>query len=527
MRKGERLPEYLRKIEINEKFGQALELLENSDDHLLITGKAGTGKSTLLEYWNWQTEKPLVVLAPTGVAAVNVGGETIHAFFGFKPGVTVKEAKQAASKRAKMKIYQKIETLVIDEVSMVRADLMDCVDEFLRKVRKSGQPFGGVQMCMIGDLYQLPPVVKGEERQALAAKYASPYFFDSEVMQKLINGQARRKLVLVELEKIYRQSDDRFIKLLNAVRNRSIDDGQLAEFNRRWRPKAEDEKGEYIYLTSLNRQADEINWANIEKLPGKPKVYRAAVSGRFDAKSFPTEAELKLKKRAQVMLINNDRQGRWINGTVGTVAKLEEEGIRVKLDDGELVEVKPFGWSLFKMVFNPQTKMIEKQEVGVFEQLPVRLAWAITIHKSQGKTFDRVMIDVGRGTFAHGQMYVALSRCRSLEGMILKQMMKKSHVILDWRVVKFLTGWQYQLSEERLPVEEKVSLIKEVIGKKGKLEIEYLKSKDVRSKRVIRPKRVEEMEYLGYEFLGMEAYCEERKADRVFRVEKILKMREV
>lgn len=523
-------------LDFNPQFQKALDLLENSGKHIFITGRAGTGKSTLLQYFRDHTKKNIVVLAPTGVAAVNIEGQTIHSFFRFKPGVTLKEARGAAKKCEKMKIFHKLECVVIDEISMVRADLLDCVNEFLKTIRKNKLAFGGVQMIFFGDLYQLPPVVTSSDREIFRTVYASPYFFDAKVASCLLHDSS--SFEFLELEKIYRQSDPKFIELLNSIRNKSFTEEHIAAFNRRFIPETNGNKSGLcpnrssamqneggICLTSTNAQADEINFLNLQKLKTKSKKYQGEIEGKFEIKDLPTDLELVLKPGARAMLLNNDRAGRWINGTLGTIVSCTENYVEVKLDNGEIYEVGHYMWEMLRFNYNVSARAIEKETVGSFTQIPLRLAWAVTIHKAQGKTFEKVTIDVGRGTFAPGQMYVALSRGTCLEGLTLKQPLKKSHVMTDWRVSKFLTNFQYAISEKSISKEDKIALIKKAIIEKNKLQITYLKAKDEKSRREILPLKVELMEFKGYEFMGVEAFCFTRGESRVFRVEKILEMK--
>ncbi|PKN51193.1 MAG: AAA family ATPase [Deltaproteobacteria bacterium HGW-Deltaproteobacteria-13] len=510
-------------IDFNPEFQGALSLIENTDKHIFITGRAGTGKSTLLNYFHHHTKKNVVILAPTGVAAVNVGGQTIHSFFHFKPGVTLAAIKKKrASGKEKKSIYKKLTTIVIDEVSMVRADLLDCVDKFLRlNGPDSKRPFGGVQMIFIGDLYQLPPVVSGTEREIFKSLYSSPYFFSAKVMEEL-------DMEFVELEKVYRQKDDEFVRLLNAIRNNSITDDDIALFNKRCNPSCDVSTDEfYISLTSTNDMADSINEKRLAELPGKLWKAQGVIEGDFGKESMPTAEELKLKKGAQIMLLNNDSYGRWINGTIGKVLGFEkdEEGevlICAKLDNGETVEISPYTWEIYHFFLKDDE--LASESVGSFTQYPVRLAFAVTIHKSQGKTFEKAVIDVGRGTFAHGQMYVALSRCTTLEGMVLRQPLKKSHVLMDWQVVKFLTRIQYDKANLKCSHEDKIELIHSAIREKKNLDILYLKAKDEKSRRTIRPLSVGAMEYSGHPFVGLSAYCLERNQKRVFNVDRILEI---
>jgi energy-coupling factor transporter ATP-binding protein EcfA2 len=510
-------------IDFNPEFRHALSLMEDTSRNMLITGRAGTGKSTLLKHFRENTKKKIVILAPTGVAAVNVQGQTIHSFFHFKPSVTPSSIKRKKkTEKGKPTIYKKLTTIVIDEVSMVRADLLDCIDKFLRfNGPDEKQPFGGVQMIFIGDLYQLPPVVTSAEREIFKSHYPTPYFFSAKVFDELT-------IEFVELEKVYRQKDDEFVRLLNTIRNRTVTDDDLAIFNKRCRPDFEAPEGSfYLSLTSTNALADTINEKRLAELPGK--VWKAAglIEGDFGKEYLPTAVDLKLKKGAQIMLLNNDSYGQWINGTVGLIRKFEkddegEEVIVADLDNGDTARITPHTWKIYR--FFLEDHELHSEEVGSFTQYPVRLAFAVTIHKSQGKTFENVVIDIGRGTFAHGQMYVALSRCTTLEGIVLKQPLKKSHIMMDWQVVKFLTGIQYAQSAKMLSRDDKMKIIEGAITEKNSIEILYLKGQDEKSRRVVRPLRLGEMEYKGYPYMGMEAFCLERGEKRLFNVDKILEI---
>jgi ATP-dependent exoDNAse (exonuclease V) alpha subunit len=403
-------------------------------------------------------------------------------------------------------------------------------------------------MILIGDLYQLPPVVTGQERglfapdplalrrrgaeaspldARIAARYESPYFFSSRVF-----AEPDFAMDFVELEKVYRQSDADFIALLNAIRNRSIDDGQIELLNSRLDPGFTPPDDEfYITLTSTNDLAAVRNREKLAALPGRGRRYEGFVEGEFDRRSLPTDEALELKRGAQVMLLTNDRRGRFVNGTIGRVAKISKSAdadgddiVTVELPDGEEVDLTPNTWELFRFQYDAEADRVESEAVGAFTQYPLRLAWAVTIHKSQGKTFDRVVIDIGRGAFAHGQVYVALSRCTSFEGLVLRTPIRRGHILMDWRIVGFLTRFQYRKAEEALPLEDKRVILREAIRDGRELEIVYLKPDDTKSRRRIRPESVEMMEYHGKRFEGLRAYCHKRGECRTFRLDRILEI---
>jgi len=428
-------------IVLTPEFVFALDKMEAGVGHVLLTGKAGTGKSTLLGRFRSSTRKKVVVLAPTGIAALNVRGETIHSFFKFKPDVSLERIKRVSAKRRKE--YSVLDAVVIDEASMVRADLFDCVERFLRlNGRDSSKPFGGVQMILVGDLYQLPPVVVHQEKEMFRTKYASEFFFDSEAFKQA--GFEK-----VELEKVYRQKDAVFLDILNAIRHNSVTDAQLELLNRQY--VGVDGSGQEVRrqmdvtLTTVNRVADEINQRNLDALNGSPMQFAARVQGRLNRDQHPAPEMLRLKTGAQVMMLNNDPKGRWVNGSMGIVTGFGfyDEGknvVEVRLESGDEVDVSPFRWDVSKQVLDPKSNTLKAKSIGSCMQFPMRLAWALTIHKSQGKTFDKVRLDLTQGTFAPGQLYVALSRCRSLEGLSLAKPVEKRHAMVDERVVKFMNG---------------------------------------------------------------------------------------
>jgi len=414
-----------------------LDFLHDGVEHVFLTGNAGTGKTTLINTYKEKSSKNVVTVAPTGVAAVNAKGETIHSFFGFPPNVTVQKAIYEAKKTRKAKLYQALEVLIIDEISMVRADLLDAIDIFLQTVRHHKISFGGVRVIMVGDLHQLPPVVTNQEREALFSVYKSPYFFSSHCFQKLISG-LYKQIVFFELDTIYRQSDKKFIDILNRVRVNKVEESDLNILNGCLVDS--ESLDDYILLTTINDTADKVNEIKLNEIPGVLHVYHAQSMGQFQEKQAPTATELKLKTGAKVMLLNNDPDNRWINGTVGTVLKVMADEVMVKLQNGEIEVVGPFTWTAYKTEFLEDENKIESIEVGSFKQLPLRLAWAITIHKSQGKTFEKVAIDFGSGAFAHGQVYVALSRATRLSGLKLLRPIRKEGIIVDTNVLDFLTS---------------------------------------------------------------------------------------
>jgi len=510
------------KIDINKDFKKALLIVEDSDRNIFITGKAGTGKSTFLNHLRSTTSKKMVYLAPTGVAAINIKGQTIHSFFRFKPNVTLDKIKKLP-KKSSNGIFKKLDAIVIDEISMVRADLMDCVDKFMRLNGKNKDlPFGGSQMILIGDLYQLPPVVTGAEREIFKTHYKSRYFFDAHIFKDF-------EMEFVELSKIYRQSDKNFIEILNAIRNNSATKDHLEMINARLNRESEPAlKDLSIYLTTTNQMAKEINENRLKTLGSELKSYEGKIEGDFSEKTLPTDEELELKAGAQVMMLNNDSQGRWVNGSVGRieeiVSSLDKDVIVIELSDGEIIEVTPHTWDLFHFVFDDESSKLVSESVGSFTQYPLTLAWAITIHKSQGKTFDNVIIDIGKGTFAHGQIYVALSRCTSLDGITLKRAIENKHVFMDRRVVKFVTDHQYRLAEAIMSIDEKIGFIDRAIKDAKRLEIVYLRASDEKSTRIIDPKYVGEMEYLGKSYIGVRGLDSKSNSERNFRVDRILEL---
>ena len=438
------------KVEINPAFAKALKLMEAGEQHLFITGKAGTGKSTLLNHYQANSQQTPVVLAPTGIAALNVRGQTIHRFFGFGIDVTPEKIQQDRIRPRDPELYKQLKSIIVDEVSMLRADLLDCIDGFLRKYGpRPNTLFGGVQMVFVGDLYQLPPVVTGDLADAFSSYYETPYFFSAKAL-------AGEPLKIVELDKVYRQNDATFINLLNRIRDGSAEAADLTHLNERVDPDFEPgDDTSLVYLTTTNRNADRINAANLAELPGNPLVSHAEYDEDFTRDYFPTSLALAYKQGAQVMMVNNDPEGRWVNGDMGrieSVLRKEEydECLRVRLRSrNRVVEVPRHTWELVR--FTHRNGRIISEPAGNFRQLPIRLAWAVTIHKSQGQTFDRVVVDLESGAFAAGQIYVALSRCTSLEGLVLKQPLNQDSVYADPRIKRFLAEGRAPHRNESVP----------------------------------------------------------------------------
>ena len=453
----------------NDKVEMLNRFVQNTDVHIFLTGKAGTGKTTFLRNLSVTSSRRMVIVAPTGVAAINAGGVTIHSFFQLPFGPIVPEmwsreqetwngqrmanSQQLIAKinKTKLKIMRSLDLLVIDEISMVRADLLDAIDAVLRKVRHSDKPFGGVQLLMIGDIQQLAPVAKQNEWELLRPYYKSVYFFDSHVLKNT-------PYICVELDHIYRQNDITFINILNQVRNNRLDANHLDMLNARYIPDFNPDEDEgYITLTTHNVYADEINNKKLDKIDCKHITFKAEVRGVFPENAFPTKEILELKVGAQVMFVKNDHsvEKRYYNGKIGKIIAYDKkEGLSVQCDD-DVIKVSPVIWQNMEYVINEETKEIEEKEIGSFTQIPLKTAWAITIHKSQGLTFNKVILDAEMA-FAHGQVYVALSRCTSLEGLVLKSKMSQNAIFNDTVINNYVDRMPEIFPDEsRLEMEEK------------------------------------------------------------------------
>jgi ATP-dependent exoDNAse (exonuclease V) alpha subunit len=411
-------------VEPTPEFLAAHAYLRDGGGHLFVTGRAGTGKSTLLRCLRDLVASEMVIVAPTGLAAVNVGGQTIHSFFGFPPRlIRADDIRRSRNGR----IMRRLKFLVIDEVSMVRSDLMWAIDQSLRVNRgRPREPFGGVRLAMFGDLHQLPPVIDEAEVAAhLDTEHGGPFFFSLATLREGM-GTA-----LIELTQVFRQKDEDLIRVLNRVREGEADEDDLAILNTRVNPIRTLAEGEpYVILTPTNAAARRINMAYLEALPGTPHSFEAGVTGDFNESAQPTDATLVLKPGAKVMLLRNDSDRRWVNGTIARVSKLAEDRVWVDIDGSEH-EIERVAWENRRYAYDKAEEKIVETVAGTFKQFPLRLAWALTIHKSQGLTLDKVYVDLGRGTFAHGQAYVALSRCRTLDGLAFARPLRPSDILFD------------------------------------------------------------------------------------------------
>ena len=428
----------------NKEFQDALQLITHTRQSVFLTGKAGTGKSTFLKHICKSTKKKYVVLAPTGIAAINAGGVTLHSFFKLPfrpmlpddPDLSLQNGRIFdffKYRKEHRRIMKEVDLVIIDEISMVRADIIDCVDRILRVYTGNMRlPFGGKQLLFVGDVFQLEPVVPSDQKEILSLFYASPFFFSARVFKEI-------NLVPIELQKVYRQTDPVFIGVLDKIRNNMASKTELDILNARYFPTFSPEEDDmYITLATRRDQVDYINEKKLSELPGEETVSTGRIEGDFPESSLPTQKNLSIKERAQVIFIDNDPQRRWVNGTIGMISYIDEEQhVFVLLENGKEYLVERTSWRNRKYKYNEKEKRIEEEIIGTFEQLPLRLAWAITVHKSQGLTFSRVVVDLSGGVFAGGQTYVALSRCTSLEGLVLTCRISSRDIFVRKEIVEF------------------------------------------------------------------------------------------
>lgn len=513
---------------LTDEFKEVLDVLKTSNDNLFITGKAGTGKSSLLKHFIKNTNKKLVVLAPTGVAALNIGGQTIHSFFRFPPKII--DQKKIEPDYVRADLFKNLQMLIIDEVSMVRADLMNAIDIALRKNRnRPDEPFGGVQMVFIGDLFQLPPVLKDTDKDYILKTFGGQYFFDAPVFENL-------KYHFKELTTIFRQSNEQleFKTMLNNIRNNEARFEDMALLNSRHKDNAGEQENS-IFLTTRRSIARSINNDKLENLSGEKFTYTGTLSGKylklkeevedkFEDK-LPAPYKLELKKGAQIMMLKNDGGKRWVNGSIGKIEKLEQNAITVKIESNKY-RIEKENWNEVEYVLNKETKEIEEKIIAGFSQFPLQLSYAMTIHKSQGKTFNKITVDVGTGAFAYGQVYVALSRCQTIEGITLNNPIRNSDIIVDPRVIQYYKTKSIPKGVGQIKNTVNKASIKEnllkAISNGSKVKILYENFHGETSERILSNIQItENFHEFGYDKEHIKAFCSLRNEERSFKIDRM------